>query len=132
MLRRRLITRMFRYGVVGVLANLSGYALFLLLLAFGARPVAATGATYLAVVAVSYFANRYWTFGSHATHAEDGWRFLAAHTLGFACSVGSMHVMAPVWPPAIAQMFVILIAAVVIYSSLEVLRFGRGGDGDAH
>lgn len=125
------IARIVRYGVVGIITNLSGYGCFLALLMAGTHPVMTTGITYLIIVAVSYFANRRWTFRSKSTHSRDVLRYLIAYSIGLVVAVGAMHVLSNLLHPAIAQIVVIILSAIVIYMSLEILRFGRMEENDA-
>lgn len=124
-------SRLIRYGTVGALTNLFGYALFLILLIFGLPAVLTTGVTYFILVALSYFANRYWTFRSVNNHSRDIPRYIMAYGVGLVVALVSMHLLSSLMHPAIAQIFVICLTAVAIYSSLELLRFGQSRARDA-
>jgi len=117
--------RFFRYGIVGLLANVMGYGMFLLLLFMGTSPVLATGITFVVMVSVGYVANRRWTFRSREAHARDLTRYLAAYSAGLMVAMGAMYVLAGFMPPALAQVGVIGLSAIVIFFSLEFLRFGQ-------
>lgn len=123
--------RLIRYGTVGVLTNLGGYALFLTLLTAGLPPVPTTGITYFSLVAFSYFANRNWTFRSVNSHSRDITRYAIAYGLGLILALVAMHFLSALMHPAIAQIFVICLTAVAIYGSLELLRFGQPSSRDA-
>ncbi len=127
-----LVSRFLRYGTVGVLVNLSGYGLFLCLLFAGLPPVPATGTTYVVMVLTSYLVNRSWTFRSQRSHASDVPRYMLAYGIGLAATTGAMHLLVGLMDPALAQVIVIVLAAFVIYASLELVRFGRleKGNGD--
>lgn len=118
--------RFARYGVVGLAVNLGAYAVFLGLLYWGILPVIASGITYVVAVAASYIANRRWSFASTASHSSDMPRYLLAYGIGLATAMSSMYVLTFWIPPAIAQVLVIGITAVVIFLCLEALKFGRG------
>lgn len=127
-----LVSRFLRYGTVGVLVNFSGYGLFLFLLFAGLPPVPATGITYVVMVLTSYLVNRNWTFRSQRSHASDVPRYLLAYGIGLVVAMGAMYLLSDLLNPALAQVFVIVLAALVIYASLELVRFGRleKGNGD--
>lgn len=126
------VARIARYGMVGIITNLSGYGFFLTLLFAGTPPVLTTGVTYLIIVTASYCANRRWTFRSRSTHSKDIPRYMTAYAIGLAVAVGAMHAMSAILHPAIAQIVVIIFSAIAIYTSLEVLRFGRTENNNAH
>lgn len=117
--------RFTRYGVVGLATNAAAYAVFLLFLALGCPPVWATGIVYVAATVTSYIMNSRWSFKSQASHGHDVPRYLLSYGIGFVVSIASMALLTRLMHPAIAQILVIGITAVVIFSSLELMKFGR-------
>lgn len=130
--KMEVMARIARYGMVGIIANLSGYGLFLALLFAGMPPVLTTGIIYLIIVSATYYSNRRWTFRSNSAHSRDALRYVIAHSIGLTIAVGTMHFISALLHPAIAQIVVMIVAALVIYTSLEVLGFGRTERNDAH
>ncbi len=122
-----LAARITRYGIVGVMTNLFGYLIFLAFLSTNMLPVLATGITYLIIVAAGYYANRRWAFRSGSTHSRDVPRYLLAYGIGLIVALGVMQVVSMILHPAIAQIIAIILAAIAIYCSLEILRFGKSG-----
>lgn len=118
--------RFARYGMVGLSVNLGAYAVFLSLLYWGISAVIASGLTYVMAVTASYVANRRWSFASTASHRSDMPRYLLAYGIGLTTAMSSMYILTFWIPPAIAQVLVIGITAVVIFICLEALKFGRG------
>ncbi|MEW9920361.1 GtrA family protein [Marimonas sp. MJW-29] len=59
--------RIMRYITVGLVANLVGYGLFLILLNIGMPPVPASGTSFVVVVSATYLANRSSVVGPSAT-----------------------------------------------------------------
>ncbi|WP_241147934.1 GtrA family protein [Minwuia thermotolerans] len=110
---------------MGILCNLLGYGLFLILHFAGLNPVLVSGITYIIMVSVSYLVNRTWAFRSRCSHSRDMPRYLLAYFIGLVAAMGSMHVLIFFMHPALAQIIVIGLAAIIIYVSLEILRFGR-------
>ena len=123
-------SRFLRYGVIGLLTNFFGYLFFIALLSTGLPAVLTTGITYVSMVGASYVVNRRWTFRSDSSHARDVPRYVIAYGIGFLVSIGSMHALARYLHPEIAQVLVIGLSAVVIYSALELFSFGRRGRAD--
>ena len=124
--------RFTRYAIVGLVTNLAGYGLFLLLLFADIAPVIASGITYVMMVSGSYMTNRRWTFRSQGSHARDLTRYLLAYGVGLLVAMLSMYVLAGILHPALAQIAVIGLAAVTIFATLECLRFGKKDNGHAH
>lgn len=124
--------RLGRYGVVGIVTNVTLYLLFLLLLRIGAAPVTAAGLCYGAGVALSYALNRRWTFASSDSHRRDLPKFLAAYGIGLVSTLVTIHLLTLWMAPQIAQLINIALTAVVIYTSLRLMRFGQQRDDYAH
>jgi len=81
--------RLARYGVSGLASAATQYGvLFLLVEGFGAWPVAASTAGFLASIVVSYVLQHAWVFRSTAGHAAAGSRFLAVTGAAFALNTG--------------------------------------------
>lgn len=114
-----------RYSVVGVVSNICCYLVFLGLLRLRTTPVAATALCYLLGVAISYSANRRWTFRSRNRHRTDAICFAGAYTLGLAFSMAAMALLVRSLPPAAAQVVVVVATATVIFTCLRVFGFGR-------
>ena len=114
-----------RYVITGLGTNGALYLLFLLLIWLRLPPVAASALCYVIGVAASYLINRTWSFSSDRPHSSDAPKFLAAYGAGLAMTVLAMMLLTGPLGPALAQILTIGLAAVPIYSTLELLRFGR-------
>ena len=132
MMAGRLNSRIVRYGIAGVLSNLIGYGLFLLLLAVLENAIVASGLTYVIVLSANYLVSRKWVFKSRSTHKTDVPTYLLAYGLGLATTIVSMKILSGYMRAEFAQLVVVVLSALVIYGSLVVLRFGRRGVGSAH
>ncbi len=121
-----------RYVIVGLVANLAGYSLFLAFILADISPVTASGITYVVMVSSSYIANRKWTFRSQGSHARDLPRYLLAYGFGLLVALLSMYVLSGFLHPALAQIAVIGLAASTIFIGLECLRFGKNDNSHAH
>lgn len=121
-----------KYGIIGLANNLILYLLFVLLIHMGVQPVLTAGICYVLGVAISYGLNRRWTFTSRSSHARDLPRFLVAYAAGLVSTVTAITILLLWLPPEIAQLFNIVITAVVIYMMLRLLKFGEGQSGPAN
>jgi len=75
--------QLFRYAVVGVLTNVSGYGLYLLATYLGGTPKLTMTGLYAIGIALSFFANRKFTFRHDGHIGAAGIRFLFAYFLGY-------------------------------------------------
>ena len=114
-----------RYALVGIGTNGTLYLTFLGLVWLGVAPLAASAMCYVLGVLASYVLNRSWTFASTSSHARDSVRFLVAYGIGLLVTMISMYLLVDPLGPAIAQFLTIGITAVAIFSTLELLKFGR-------
>lgn len=119
------ISRLGRYGIVGAGTNLSLYLLFLLFVWGGTPPVFTSGMCYVLGVAMSYLLNRHWTFASTTTHRRDLPRFILAYGVGLAVTLVAMTFLVAPLGAAVAQIVTIVLAALSIFSTLMLLRFGQ-------
>lgn len=120
------ITRLTRYGVVGLFTNGSIYLVFLVMIWIGIYPVLASGLCYGLGVALSYLLNRRWTFNSQGAHRQDLPRFILAYGIGLLVTLISMWRLIQIMIPELAQLVTAVVTAVSIYASLRLLRFGQG------
>ena len=77
-----------RYAVVGLLSNLAGYLLYLLLTYAGMGPKSAMTLLYVVGVALSYYFNRGWSFGHQGNPGEAFARYGIAYALGYLLNFG--------------------------------------------
>lgn len=67
--------RLRRFVVVGVALNLSAYGIFLALLVSGVAPMTAMTIGYVGALALSFVANRAWTFQHHEHWRRSIWKY---------------------------------------------------------
>lgn len=77
------IRQLFSYASIGVITNLAGYGLYLLLASFWGAPKLAMTVLYSLGAAISFIANRRFTFHHDGRIGLAGARFLIAHVLGY-------------------------------------------------
>lgn len=119
------LIRFSRYVMVGLTTNGSIFLIYLVMIWIGLIPIVASALCYMIGVTASYVLNRKWTFESTSTHRKDMIRFAIAYGVGLIATMISMAVLVTPLGPVWAQVVTIGIAAVSIYSTLELLKFGR-------
>lgn len=73
----------FRYGLVGIASNLSGYALFVLITYWGTGPKIAMTLLYVVGAMFGFLGNRQWAFCHEGALLGCGARYVMAHVLGY-------------------------------------------------
>lgn len=68
MKNHRTFNQLLRYSIVGTVASLFGYAIYLFLTSLGATPKLTISLLYTVVAVIGFFANRRFTF-NHDGHA---------------------------------------------------------------
>ena len=126
------LSRLLRYGFVGLATNGALYLVFIALLRLGVGPTVAAGLCYALGVALSYLLNRRWTFASDASHGRDLPRFLLAYGIGLVSTMATITLLLRWLRPELAQLLNIAITALVIYASLRLARFGQREGANAH
>ncbi|TCM17104.1 putative flippase GtrA [Novosphingobium sp. PhB165] len=83
-----------RFGLVGVVNTLVGFAMIALLLHLGAGDWLANAASYAVGLCVSFTLNRRWTFGVRgAVATQEVTRFLTVFALSYAVNVAVLGTM---------------------------------------
>lgn len=120
------IVRFLKYASVGVVTNATAYCVFLAIIWSGGHPVYASAFSYIFALLMSYIANRKWTFKSKASQVDDIIRFSIAYGVGFIYATTLMYFIHQLMRPELAQIINIITSAVIIYSMLIIIRFGKG------
>jgi putative flippase GtrA len=75
--------QLFKYTLIGVLTNLLGYIIYLVLTNLGGSPKITMTALYAVGVGISFFANRRFTFQHKGHLGVTGYRYLIVQLLGY-------------------------------------------------
>lgn len=79
--------QLLNYGVIGILTNISWYAIYLLITSYGTEPKLVMTFIYLCGIATSYFANRKWTFKHTGDWFNSMIRYVIAHVMGYTLNL---------------------------------------------
>lgn len=109
--------QLFSYALVGILSNLAGYALYLLLTHLGCTPKLTMTALYASGATLGFFANRRFTFRHDGHIGAAGLRFLLAHALGYLLNLALLvlFVDALGYAHQLVQAVAIVIVAVFLF-----------------
>ena len=121
------------YTLIGVLVNVFGYLLYLLLTHFTCAPKLTMTVLYSLGALISFFANRHFTFRDKGRIHSAGLRYLFAQLLGYLLNL-SLLLFFVDWmsfPHQIVQALAIVVVAVFLFllSRFFVFTQRRADDG---
>lgn len=121
----RTMGELIRFGVVGVAHSALGYLVYLLITWLGTDPKVAVAILYPIGTAISFFANRQWTFEDkgHVGHSMP--RYLAMHAFGYALNLLIIYLGVDVlqFPHQLVQLFAMGFLAVLFFLVSRFLIF---------
>jgi putative flippase GtrA len=80
-----------RYGVVGVLNNLLGYLIYLVVTWLGLEPKLAVTLMYPIGATTAYFGHAKYSFGYEGRTSHGIARYVVAHMIGYGVNVALLH-----------------------------------------
>jgi putative flippase GtrA len=109
--------QLWRYGLVGLASNATLYLIYLGLTHLGLAPIAAMSASYALGVALTFPANKAWTFRDRGPSGNVAVRYGAAHATGYLTNLAvlSLCVTALGWPHAWVQAGAIGLVALLLF-----------------
>jgi putative flippase GtrA len=75
--------QLIRYGLVGVLSNLTMYVIYLLITHLGVEPKKAMTLVYLIGASIGFIGHRKWSFAHRGNVTQAAIRYTAAHLSGY-------------------------------------------------
>lgn len=114
-----------RYAFVGIVSNLAGYLVYLLVTYLGATPKLTMTLLYGAGAAIGYVGNRKFTFAHKGSLLGSGIRYFMAHCFGYCINLAILIIFidkfgyAHQWVQAIA----IFVVAGFLFIALRLFVF---------
>lgn len=123
--RRTLAAQLLSYAFVGVLSNLAGYLVYLLITYLGAGPKITMSALYLAGASIGFWGNRRLTFAHDEKGMAVGVRYVLAHCVGYLINLCLLYLLVDRFGYAhqIAQAFAIFVVAGFLFLSFKYFVF---------
>lgn len=114
-----------RYGIVGLMSNGLGYAIFLCLTYMGIGPKQAMSLLYLSSIGFSYWGNWRWTFTHNGSLLNTSGRFLLTHTVGYLLNFLLLLLFVDRWgyPYQWVQALAIIIVALFVFTAFKFFVF---------
>jgi putative flippase GtrA len=82
-----------RYGIVGVLNNLLGYFIYLLVTYFWLDPKVAITLLYPVGATTAYFGHSKYSFSRQRTKKNAPWRYIAAHLICYSVNYLMLYIL---------------------------------------
>lgn len=90
---RQSLIQLLRYGIIGLVSNMAGYLVYLLITYFGVPPKIAMSVLYVTGAAVGFFGNRKLTFAHRGGVMGAGVRYVIAHCIGYLINLSILILM---------------------------------------
>lgn len=121
----RTLGELVRFGIVGVAHNLLGYLVYLLVTWLGTEPKLAVALLYPIGTAISFFANRQWTFGDKGRVGSSMPRYLAMHAFGYVLNIFIIFLGVDMlaFPHQLVQLFAMGFLAILFFMMSKFLIF---------
>ncbi|MAL78752.1 MAG: hypothetical protein CMN55_06500 [Sneathiella sp.] len=121
------IYQIIRFGIVGVLNNLLGYVIYLLLTYFWLDPKVAVTILYPIGVLVAYFSHAKYSFAHQGKHIWAIGRFFSSYFLCYWLNLSMLYLFSDRlgFPHQIVQAFAIVMVGGVLYLLLKFFVFWR-------
>lgn len=115
----------FRYGVVGVLNNLLGYLIYLVITWMGVDPKLAVTIMYPIGAATAYFGHAKYAFQYQGNLGHGLLRYVLAHLIGYSVNVAMLYELSDRlgYPHQTVQAAAILVVAGVLYVLFRLFVF---------
>lgn len=123
--------QLIRYGLVGVVSNLTIYFVYLLITYLGVEPKTAMTLVYIIGALIGYIGNRKWTFAHHGNFTSAALRYVSAHFFGYLLNYMILFVFvdrfgyAHQWVQAVAIIIVASFLFIVFKYFVFRERIGR-------
>jgi len=91
--KRPLSRQILRYGVVGVLNNLSGYLVYLLITFLGVDPKIVVSFLFPLSATIAYFGHYKYSFSYGQGHTVAMMRYALAQIAGYGLNIAMLHVL---------------------------------------
>jgi putative flippase GtrA len=125
--RRTLAAQLLSYAVVGVLSNLAGYLVYLVITHLGVGPKITMSALYITGATIGFWGNRRITFKHEDRGMAVGFRYILAHCAGYLINFAILYVLVDQlgYAHQLAQAFGIFAVAGFLFVSFKYFVFPR-------
>jgi putative flippase GtrA len=133
MLKFPMLYQIIRYGVVGVLNNLLGYCIYLLVTFFWLDPKIAISVLYPIGATTAYFGHSKYSFSYQGSHTNAVLRYAFAHFVGYSVNVFMLFILSDKlkFPHQAVQALAIVVVAGILFLLFRYFVFPHSEDSKA-
>lgn len=121
------LRQVIRYGVVGVLNNLLGYLIYLLVTWLWLDPKVAITLMYPVGALTAYFGHARYSFGYQGRASSGLIRYTIAHLIGYSVNVGMLYFLSDLagFPHQLVQAAAVFVVGGILYLLMRYFVFPR-------
>ncbi|MDG5467838.1 GtrA family protein [Deltaproteobacteria bacterium IMCC39524] len=122
------LRQLIRYGVVGLLSNLLGYLVYLLITWLGVDPKLTVTLFYPLAATIAYSGHAQYSFAYKGGHASGFSRYVVAHVFGYLLNIASLYFFVDVllYPHQLVQLCNIFLVAGFLFVAFKYFAFQSG------
>ncbi len=122
-----------RYGIVGIVSNLAAYLLFLGVTHIGVGHKTSMTVIYVGAATLGFLGHKQWTFSRSGHWLRTGWRYAAAHSLGYLLNLGLLLTFVDYlgYPHQLVQAAAIFVVAGFLFLTFKFTVFALPQTPDA-
>lgn len=119
----------FRYGIVGLLSNMAGYLIYLLITWLGVDPKITVTLFYPIAATIAYYGHARYSFTYQGGHLSGSVRYVITHICGYLLNVSSLYLFVDIlgYPHQLVQFVNIFAVAGFLFLAFKVFVFRERG-----
>jgi len=119
------IKQLIRFGIVGVISNMAGYLVYLLITYLGIGPKLAVSLLYPIGTYMSFAGNKSWTFGAEKGTAIAGMKHIFVYALGYVLNLVILAIFVDFLDFAhqLVQFLAIFVVALFLFLAMKFFVF---------
>ena len=121
------LRQLLRFGIVGVLSNLIGYLVYLLITYLGVGPKLTVSLLYPIGTYMSFVGNKSWTFGIKGRSIRPGLKHILVYALGYLLNFLILMVFVDYlgFAHQLVQFVAIFVVALFLFVAMKFFVFAR-------
>lgn len=127
------LKQLIRFGIVGVVSNMAGYLVYLLITYLGVGPKLAVSLLYPIGTYLSFAGNKSWTFNSSEGDLGTGTKHIIVYALGYVLNLILLHVFVDIlgFAHQLVQFLAIFVVALFLFVAMKFFVFAEPNSDDA-
>lgn len=123
------LAQLIRFGIVGVLSNLAGYLVYLLVTSLGVGPKLAVSLLYPLGMILSFVGQKSWTFNARGGSGKSGLKFILVYALGYVLNFAILVVFVDNlgFAHQLVQAVAVIVVAGFLFIAMKLFVFVEGG-----